>query len=222
MSSEPVIYVVDDDPSARTATAGIINQIGLNVQLFTSAQALLRCVGKEAHGCVVTELDLPDASGLELQAQLRRTGSLLPVIFYTARPSVTLAVTALKRGAVDLLVKDCPASELQHSVRSAIDAHARRRDEHRFLSLMRNRMARLTSEETRLMDLLLKGCPKKKIAAEMNISLRTIDFRRAALLKKMGVDSVVDLIKSVSLARFHFNGQLHSPAAELSGESCAV
>jgi FixJ family two-component response regulator len=195
MSSDEVVYVVDDEETVRRALSRLLRSAGLTVQTFPSAQAFLDQAPAGRPGCLVLDVRLPDLSGLDLQIALGSRQTTLPIIFITGRGSIPMSVQAMKGGAVDFLRKPVEADALLDAIHRAL---ARSRD-----ALVRvaaegevaRRLAKLTPRERQVLDLVVTGRLNKQIAAELGAAEKTVKVHRGRVMKKMEAESVADLIR---------------------------
>jgi len=195
MMDEPVVFVVDDDPGARESVAALLQSRGLEVETYRSAEEFLESFDRSRCGCVVADLRMKGMSGLELQQRLRAEQVSLPLLVLTGYGNVPTAVSVMKGGAVTFLEKPCPEDELWGSVRSALNRHRRQRQDEARQVELEARLARLTPQEYHVMREMIAGKPNKVIAAELGIGLRTVELRRANVLKKMEAGSVAELVR---------------------------
>ncbi|SMH28711.1 response regulator transcription factor [Azospirillum agricola] len=190
-----VVYVVDDDPAMRHSLAWLIGSLGVPVESFGSGEEFFRTVRPDHPGCLVTDVRMPGMSGLELQDTLARAGSLLAVVVITGHADVPMAVRALRAGAVDFIEKPLNDQMLLDRVHEALESshrawavQARKRE-------VRARLARLTPRERQVADLVVAGKLNKVIAAEINLSLKTVEVHRHNVMDKLEVASVADLTR---------------------------
>jgi FixJ family two-component response regulator len=188
------IYVVDDDPAVRQSLAELVQSPGFVCKTFASAEEFLaHHHHEEGVGCVVTDYCMPGMNGTELQTALAKRNSKLPVIVVSGFADVPVAVRAMQHGAITLLQKPFNRNELLAAVETALQVAARRAGEAAAESEIAAQLARLTAEETAVMELLLAGHPNKAIARELDLGLRTVERRRQQVLEKMGVGSLPEL-----------------------------
>jgi len=189
----PVVLVVDDDEAVRDSLREIFETDGRTVRLFASAEDFLAEGADQAEGCLVIDIHMPGLTGLELQAELRRRGSRLPVIVITGRGDVPKAVAALKAGAVDFVEKPFDIDQLLAAVAEALDRAGRlgATDE---VATLHDRLGSLSPREREVMDLVVAGHPNKVVAAKLGISARTVENHRAKVMEKMGCPSLSSLI----------------------------
>ena len=191
---EPVVRIVDDDPSFLCAVARRLEAAGFQVEAFASAEAFLQRKSNSP-GCAVIDLRMPGQGGLQLQEALERADQPLPVIFLTGHGDVSSSVLAMKRGAVDFLTKPVAGNELIEAVRRAIALDAHTRAERQAMRDVRARYQRLTPREREVFALVARGLLNKQIAGELGTSERTVKAHRAHIMQKMDVPSVADLIR---------------------------
>lgn len=193
--SEPTVFVIDDDPAVLRSLGALVKVVFPHVECFSSAVDFLRQYAPDQPGCLVLDVAMPEMSGLELQQRLGQEKVDLPIVFITAHGNVQMAVGAMQAGAVNFLEKPFREQDLWESIRKAleVDAHNRRRKSRR--KEIEDRIARLTSGEREVLDLILQGKFNKEIAAELNLSVRTVEDRRARLMKKMEAHSVAELVQ---------------------------
>jgi len=193
--TEPTVFVVDDDPSVRRSTERLVRSMGFNVQTYASAKEFRDRARVEGPACLVLDVHLPGASGLDLQRELTQSGVPVPIIFITGRGSIPMSVRAMKEGAVEFLTKPARSRDLLAAIRAAIErdrASQRARLEARSLH---ERYERLTAREREVMAFVVAGLMNKQIAGELATSERTIKFHRAHIMEKMQADSVAELVR---------------------------
>ena len=194
-NAESVVFVVDDDEAICRSLGLLIEDIGLEVKAFTSAQHFLSAYDPAQPGCLVLDVRMSGMSGLELQSRLNELGITIPTIIMTGHGDVPMAVEAMKAGALDFVEKPFRDQVLLDSIQKAIALDQRIRDAKRRRADLESRIDLLTERERQIMDLLILGKAGKVIAYELNISQKTVDFHRTNVLSKLGVNSVVDLVR---------------------------
>src|SRR5215469_1032452 len=188
----PRVFVVDDDPLARTARS--LQFSGLSVQIFASACDFLEQIPVDVIGCVVLDLALPDMHGLRVQEALIKRGSVMPVIFLAGHADVATSVTAMKRGAAEFLVKPVSTSELVNAVREAIEhCAALQRERHEREDIL-GRYARLTARERDVLRHVVSGQLNKQITADLGTLECTIKAHRGQVMRKMQARTLATLI----------------------------
>lgn len=192
---DPTVYLVDDDPAVLRSLTTLVEVVFPKVTAFSSAMAFLDSYKPHSPGCLVLDVAMPGINGLELQRKLLQEKIELPIVFITGHANVQMAVGAMQAGAVNFLEKPFHEQELWDSVRKAleIDAHNRRRRARR--QKVEERIANLSDGERSVLNLLMDGKSNKEIAVELGLSNRTVEDRRAKIMKKMGARSVVELVQ---------------------------
>ena len=201
---EATIYVVDDDVSHLRSITRLLRAAGFEVVMHDSAAQLLADLRPDAAGCIVTDLMMPGMDGIDLQAELRKAGNPLPVVFLTGHGDVPATVRAMKGGAEDFLTKNAPMEELLAAVNRALERNARDCLENAELHAKRKIFGTLTERETQILRLVLQGLLNKQIAAELGIHERTVKLHRTHLTTKLGVHSVAELSRLVQEARLEW------------------
>jgi FixJ family two-component response regulator len=197
LSEEATIFLVDDDPAALQATLAAVKVVFPRVATFSSAAEFLAAYQPGCPGCLVLDVGLRGMTGLELQRKLIHDKIALPVVFVTGHANVAMAVEAMQMGAVHFLEKPVQEQQLWDSIRKALalDAQNRRRLARR--QHAEERLSKLTPGEREVLNLILEGKMNKEIAAELRLSTRTIEDRRAKLMKKMNAQCVAELVQLV-------------------------
>jgi FixJ family two-component response regulator len=199
MDQPSPIYIVDDEPAVLAALEAMLEANGLESRAFSSAEAFLATIELAAAGCLITDVQMPGLSGVELQQRLRAVDSPLSVVVVSGAVDVPTAVKLMEDGAVTLLQKPYAMRDLLCAVRRAIDASHARVGQQSQAQAVRRLFAVLTSEERDVLRLMLGGAPNKQIAAQLTISPRTVDRRRQGVLRKMQVDSPAQLARLVAM-----------------------
>lgn len=200
MPNESLVHVIDDDPAMRDSLEFLFDSAGLPVRTYESAAAFLSGLGGSVEGCVVTDVRMPEISGIELLNELQSRGSTLPVIVITGHGDVPLAIEAMKAGAKDFLEKPFDDERLLRIVRTALDDAGASRGEREEQAAIRERIARLSHRERQVLRRLVEGQLNKTIAWELGISARTVEVYRAKLMGKMGAPAFADLVRFALLA----------------------
>ena len=195
MSEPAVVFVVDDDPSMRRSLETLLRSVGLDVQLFSSAQEFMQAERPDAPGCLVLDVRLPGMSGLAFQEELAKTGVAIPVIFISGHGDVPMTVRAMKAGAVEFLTKPFDDQVLLDAIHAAIERdRARHRDAASLAALMA-RYHQVTERERQVMKLVVAGRVNKQIAAELGLSVVTVKVHRGQVMRKMLAKSVAELVR---------------------------
>jgi FixJ family two-component response regulator len=190
----PIVFVVDDDPSIRTAVARLLGSVGLRAEGYPSAEAVLDRLTSSDAGCVVLDIRMPGPSGLDLQASLAAKGVRLPILFLTGHADVPITVRAMKAGAREVLTKPFRDQDLLDAVGQALEEDRLARSRRSEVQQLSSRFARLTPRERQVMQLVVAGLPNKRIAAELGAAEKTIKVHRAAVMTKMQAESLADLV----------------------------
>ena len=196
MINEATVFLVDDDAAALRALATLIKVVFPRVETYASAAEFLAAY-RQQPGCLVLDVAMPGMSGLELHRKLVQDKVTLPVVFVTGHANVPMAVEAMQMGAVNFLQKPVQEQELWDSIRRAIEVDAQNRRRLARRQRAEERLARLSVGEREVLNLILEGKMNKEIATELGLSTRTVEDRRAKLMKKMGADSLAELIQLV-------------------------
>lgn len=193
MSPAPLIHVVDDDESLRTALLRLLASCGYDARGYSSTGEFLLHRPDDRRGCVLLDLRLPGPSGLELQAALRDHEIHLPVVFLTGHGDVASSVRAMKAGAVDFLTKPIQREALLDAIGRALARDAADRQLRLETEALRARFASLTVREREVVDGIASGHLNKEIAHELGMAERTVKLHRAHALEKLGVTSAAEL-----------------------------
>ena len=200
MQTESTVYLVDDDPQVRETLQRLLRSEGYKVALFPSAERFLESTDPGHPGCVLVDVRMPGMSGLELLRTMRDQDRSAPVIILTGYGDVPTAVRAMEGGASGFVEKPFNIQELMNRVRDALAEDAEIRREKSRRAEARAHAAQLTRREREVMRLVVAGEGSKQIAAELKVSMRTVEVHRRSIMKKMGVESLAEL---VSLAVEH-------------------
>jgi two-component system response regulator FixJ len=199
-SEKPIVHVIDDDEAVRDVLAFQLGSAGIEVRTYDSAAGFLKIVPTVRAGCIITDVRMPDLSGIDLLRRLRELQVAVPVIVITAHGDIPLAVEAMRIGAVDFLEKPFADEVLLASVRSALDRGDRDRKRQAERSSIQSRLADLSNRERDVLDGLVAGRANKQIAHDLGISARTIENYRANLMLKMQATSLSDLVRMALIA----------------------
>jgi len=200
MTAEGPVHVIDDDEAVRHSLEFLLHSAGFVVACYDSAVAFLKAPPHGAAGCIITDVRMPDMSGIDLLRRLKQMGSALPVIVITGHGDVPLAVEAMKVGAADFLEKPFDDDVLIASVRAALnrgEEDARRGAER---AELQERLDSLSHREREVLEGLVAGYPNKTIAYDLGISPRTVEIYRANVMNKMKASSLSDLVRMALLA----------------------
>ena len=200
MSSEPTVFVVDDDQAMRNSLKWLIESVGMQVKTYSSADDFLSDFYPGRAGCLLLDVRMPGMSGLELQALLAREDARLPVIIITGHGDIGMAVKAMKSGAVDFIEKPFHDEELLSSIRSALDFDEKERRNRSQRIQIAARMEELTPREHEVMEMVTEGLANKEIAAALGVSSKTVEAHRARVMDKMRASSLAELVRMALIA----------------------
>ena len=196
-ADKTTLFVVDDDPDACRSAAALASSMGLACETYSSAESFLESFQSSRPGCVLIDLRLNGMSGFDLQEELVARGSELPVIVISAYADVPATVRLMRNGALTVLEKPYRADELAEAIRVAIEMDCQQRAARAERRRLQERIDALPPRERQTMDLIVAGKPNKAIARQLDVSHRTVDRLRAAVLRKMGIDTAVELARIV-------------------------
>ena len=195
MRMTSIVYIIDDDKTSLWLLEEMLQGIGAQSRAFSSPTAFLDDYRPGPCECLITDLRMPEVGGLEVQRRLLGQGASLPIIFISAYPEVSSAVTAIKRGAHDFLQKPVHAAELVDKVQSALarsrELHAQRLQR----AALDARLALLTEREREVLELVVAGRSSREIAEQFELSPRTVENHRARAMEKLRVGSAIELAK---------------------------
>lgn len=191
----PVVFVIDDDASVREGVKDLLRSVGLDVESFGSTQEFLASKRPDAPGCIVLDVRLPGASGLEVQRELMKSSIQLPIIFISGHGDIPMSVRAMKSGAIEFLTKPLREQELLDAVQAGIERDRARRQEAKLVAELQERLKSLTSREQEVLALVVTGQPNKQIAAQLDLSEQTVKVHRGQIMRKMRAKSLVDLVR---------------------------
>lgn len=203
--TEQIVYVVDDDEAVRDSLLWLLEGNGFTVRPFPCAEDFLAAMGtgaaRQAASCLILDVRMPGMSGLELHEELLRRGADIPLIFITGHGDVPMAVSSMKKGAVDFLEKPFNDVQLCTLVR---DCLARAGERERTQAAGRNaaeRVEKLTTRERQVLELIVAGRLNKQIADDLGISIKTVEAHRANIMDKLGARTMADLMKTALSAK---------------------
>ena len=192
-----VVFVVDDDPSIRSSLKFLINSVGLQVESFDSAEALLRRKLPEAPSCLVLDVRLRGLSGLDFQHDLAARNCRVPIIFITGHGDIPMSVRAMKAGAIEFLTKPFRDQDLLDAIRVALEKDRARREQEKELAGLKERFNSLTPREQKVICMVVSGMLNKQIADQLGTAENTVKVQRSRAMEKMHAQSVADLVRMV-------------------------
>lgn len=198
--AKPVVFIVDDDPSVRKSLERLLQSVGLAAKSFATASQFLQSGHGQETGCLVLDVRMPEISGLELQEKLAMAGIVLPIIFMSGHGTIPMSVRAMKAGALDFLQKPFDEQDLLDAIYRAIDRCGQKKAEQEELKEIQTRVRSLTPKEHEVFAWVITGMPNKNIADRLAAAEKTIKVHRASIMKKMGAQTVVDLVRMAEKA----------------------
>jgi RNA polymerase sigma factor (sigma-70 family) len=193
--SDATVFLIDDDASVRDSLSLLLSLKGMRTQLFAAAETFLETYRPEWRGCVLTDLQMPTMSGLDLQRALLDRGITLPVVVLTAHGDVQTTRLAMKSGAFDFLEKPVNDEVLLDVLSNAIREDSVRHNTHDAENSVRSRLSRLTPREREVLNLLVEGLTQREIAGRLSISPRTVEVYKARMMEKLQCRSLAELIR---------------------------
>jgi len=198
MSKGPVVFVVDDDPSIRSSLKFLMSSVGLQVEGFDSADALLKQELPDAPSCLVLDVRLRGLSGLDIQRRLVARNCHIPIIFITGHGDIPMSVRAMKAGAVEFLTKPFRDQDLLDAVRIALEKDRERRERQKEVSDLKERYNSLTPREQEVISMVVSGMLNKQIADQLATAENTVKVHRGRAMDKMRAQSVAELVKMIN------------------------
>ena len=195
MSQAPVVFVVDDDPSVRSSLKFLMSSVGLQVESFDSADALLQRKLPDAPSCLVLDVRLRGLSGLDFQRELAARNCHIPIIFITGHGDIPMSVRAMKAGAIEFLTKPFRDQDLLDAVRIALAKDRERCERKKEVSDLKERYNSLTPREQEVISMVVSGMLNKQIADQLGTAENTVKVHRSRAMEKMQAQSVAELVK---------------------------
>jgi RNA polymerase sigma factor (sigma-70 family) len=198
MTQAPIVFVVDDDSSVRSSLKFLMSSVGLQVESFDSADALLQRKLPDAPSCLVLDVRLRGLSGLDFQRELAARNCHMPIIFITGHGDIPMTVRAMKAGAVEFLTKPFRDQDLLDAVRIALEKDRERREREEEVSDLKERFNSLTPREQKVISLVVSGMLNKQIADQLGTAENTVKVQRSRAMEKMHAQSVAELVKMIA------------------------
>jgi len=195
-----IVHVIDDDDALRDSLSFLLGTARLNVKTYESAEAFLAALPDANSGCIITDVRMPDMSGVDLLRKLNELQIALPVIIITGHGDVQLAVEAMKIGAADFIEKPFDDEVLLNAVRAALDRWEDKSREISERSSYVEKLEALSSRERDVLEGLIAGKANKVIAFDLGISPRTVEIYRANVMTRTGANSLPELVRMAMLA----------------------
>jgi len=193
--AQSTIYIVDDDEAVRDSLRWLLEANGYRVKCYAGAEQFLEAYDSEQVGVLIADVRMPGMSGLELQEVLIEREAPLPIVFITGHGDVPMAVSTMKKGAVDFLEKPFNETELRKIVARMLDDAVQRVEQARMQKTQEAILARLTAREQQVLERIVAGRLNKQIAGDLNISIKIVEAHRANIMEKLEVTTVADLMK---------------------------
>ena len=200
MQPEPAIYVIDDDDAVRQSLEFLLKTAGYTVRSFESGKAFLEILPELRSGFVITDVRMPEITGIDLLRRVKELGVDIPVIVITGHGDISLAVEAMKLGAVDFIEKPFDDDQLLAALKSTLSRDADKAERNAEMSEIHDKLALLSNRERQVLDGLVAGNANKTIAFDLGISPRTVEIYRANLMTKMAANSLSDLVRMAMMA----------------------
>lgn len=194
-SGEPTVFIVDDDDAVRDSLGALVESAGLTTESFASGTRFLDAIGPERTGCVLLDVQMPDLGGLEIQERLAASQPALRVIIITGHGDVPMAVTTMKKGAMDFIEKPFKEDELLGLVERMLDNARAAFSQHQEAASRDALLSRLTTREAQVLERIVAGRLNKQIADDLGISIKTVEAHRANIMEKLNANTVADLLK---------------------------
>jgi FixJ family two-component response regulator len=195
MNHQPTVFLVDPDGSTRDAIRKLTSLMDVHCRAFTSGQEFLDALDPGEPGCIVMEIKVPGVNGLQIQQRLRDQATPLPIIFISAAPSVSIAVHAMRAGALHFLEKPVRENDLWSVIQEAIQLDQHRREAKQQQAAIDERIGTLTEKEYAVLEMIAEGRAKRSIATELRVSVRTVEHHRTQLMRKLQTNSVAGLMQ---------------------------
>ena len=195
------VFIVDDDPYVRGAIQRMLKSAGLRSESFETSQEFMRCELPDGPRCLILDVRLSGASGLDLQQELRKAGIEIPIVFLTGHGDIPMTVRAMKLGAVEFLTKPFDRDVLLRAIEQGLECDRAKRQECLEIADLRRRFDSLTKREREVMGLVTSGLLNKQIASELGTSLITVKIQRHNAMRKMQARSVAELVKMTELLK---------------------
>lgn len=191
----PIVYIVDDDPSVRESLEDLLSSVGLRAMSFPSTQHFMASERLDRTSCLVLDVRMPGLSGLDFQDKMAELGIEIPIVFITAHGDVPMSVRAMKAGAVEFLTKPFREQDLLDAIQQCLSQDQQQRHGADVRAELCRRYAMLSDGEKEVMSLVVMGLLNKQIAGQLSLSEVTVKVRRGQVMRKMGAQSLADLVR---------------------------
>jgi FixJ family two-component response regulator len=190
------IYLVEDDDSLRNSLVDVLNYYEFHVLAFSSAESFLNTTVKEVPAVLITDMRLPNKSGIEIQAKLASSDRSLPIIFISGESSVSQSITAMKQGAIEFLIKPFETSDLLSAIERALENDKNKYKKEIIRNELNNNLKSLSPREREVYNLLARGFNNKELVENLSISLATVKQYKSEVMRKLNLKSLSELIRS--------------------------
>ena len=197
MTGDPIVIVVDDDPSVRSSLKLLVSTVGLRVESFESAETVLERTLPDTVSCFVLDVRLRGLSGLDFQRELAARNIRIPIVFITGHGDIPMSVRAMKAGAVEFLTKPFRDQDLLDAIHLALERDRARREEEQERIRLQQRFESLTSRERDVLWMVVSGMLNKQIAAQLGSAENTVKVHRRRAMEKMGAQSLAEFIRMI-------------------------
>ena len=197
MTGDPIVIVVDDDPSVRSSLKLLVSTVGLRVESFESAETVLERTLPDTVSCFVLDVRLRGLSGLDFQRELAARNIRIPIVFITGHGDIPMSVRAMKAGAVEFLTKPFRDQDLLDAIHLALERDRARREEEQERIQLQQRFELLTRRERDVLWMVVSGMLNKQIAAQLGTAENTVKVHRRRAMEKMGAQSLAELIRMI-------------------------
>src|SRR6201987_4519681 len=195
------VFVIDDDPLVRAAIQGMLKSVGLRSETFETPQDFLSSKRSDGPSCLILDVRLPGANGLDFQHELAAAGIRIPIIFVTGHGDIPMSVKAMKSGAVEFLTNPLKRNALLDAIQQALARDSVRRQEQADIALLQKRYDTLSRRQHQVMALVVSGQLNKQIASELGTTLVTVKLHRAQMMRKMQARSLAELVRMAEKLR---------------------
>jgi FixJ family two-component response regulator len=192
---QPTVFVIDDDEAFRESVKGLLKSVGFQARTFGTTEEFTKAAMPDPPGCLILDIRLPGASGLDFQTKLKNNHSHLPIVFMTGYGDIPMSVKAMKQGAIEFLTKPFREQDLLDAIRLALERNREQRAKEHDLAGIGDAFASLTAREKQVFSLVTAGLMNKQIAGELNVSEITVKVHRGQAMRKMGARSLAQMVR---------------------------